>query len=60
MTEKAMTLKQAFTMWALTPKYTVLARLTAADVMAWRNFGKGCFEELNEVMKVQGVEFRKA
>lgn len=40
--------------------YGDLARLTAADVMAWRNFGKGCFEELNEVMKMQGVEFRKA
>jgi DNA-directed RNA polymerase alpha subunit len=39
--------------------YGDLARMTAADVMEWRNFGKGCFDELQQVMKMQGVEFRK-
>jgi DNA-directed RNA polymerase alpha subunit len=39
--------------------YGDLARLTAADVMKWHNFGKGCFEELKKVMKIHNVEFRK-
>ena len=39
--------------------YGDLARLTAADVMAWRSFGKESFKELHDVMKMWNVEFRK-
>lgn len=39
--------------------YGDLAQMTAADVMKWRNFGKGCFEELKQVMKMHNVEFKK-
>ena len=39
--------------------YEDLARLTTADVISWRNFGKGSFEELCDVMKMHNVEFRK-
>lgn len=39
--------------------YGDLARLTADDVMKWRNFGMKSFDELRSVMKMRGVEFRK-
>lgn len=39
--------------------YGDLARLTAADVWAWHRFGKKSFEELQQVMKMKNVEFRK-
>jgi len=39
--------------------YGDLARLTAADVMAWRNFGKVCFDELCQVMKMWNIEFKQ-
>ena len=40
--------------------YGDLAQLTAAYVMSWRNFGKGSFDELKQVMKMHNVEFKKA
>lgn len=40
--------------------YGDLARLTAADVMKWRNFGKGSLDELRTVMKMHNVDFRRA
>lgn len=39
--------------------YGDLARLSAAEVMTWRNFGRCSFEELKTVMKVWNIEFKK-
>lgn len=39
--------------------YGDLARLATADVWTWRNFGKGSIDELQQVMKMHNVEFRK-
>lgn len=40
--------------------YGDLANLWAVDVMKWRGFGKKCFDELHDVMKMWDVEFRKS
>ena len=39
--------------------YGDLARLTTADVWTWHGFGKGSIDELQQVMKMHNVEFRK-
>lgn len=39
--------------------YGDLARLKAADVMKWHNFGKGSFNELLTVMKKWNIEFSR-
>ena len=39
--------------------YGDLAALTEADVLKWRNFGKVCFDELCQVMKMWNIEFKQ-